>query len=154
MKATLSDPIGKSHTFDPIPPLQPHPTRPSKSLIPRNYHIKNNLTLKKWIDFLFLKTFHSFSLNIWTVKWLYNQAVWLMWAITIFTPWCQNSYRRAPIFTWLSYTMLYSQGLKPPPCSAGEIRVLRGPMGLIPIFFRSYQSSLYLQTFLLLDLWS
>ena len=53
----------------------------------------------------------------------------------IFTPLRQNSYLIVSIFTWLSYTMFYCHGHKPPPCSGEQNLVLCGPMRSYPNFF-------------------
>ena len=67
----------------------------------------------------------------------------------IFTPWCQNSYHKAPIFNRKTYSIAMGTNhhlaaiLKSGPT---------WPQGILSHFFQDIHGYVYLQTFLLNDL--
>ena len=89
------------------------------------------------------KTFHTFNLNrlithVTNVGYNINR---------IFTPWCQNSYCKVPILNRKTYSI--AMGTNHHLAALNKLGSHVAPWGPTPIFFRGYESSLHLQTFLL-----
>ena len=91
------------------------------------------------------KTFHTFNLNrlithVTNVGYNINR---------VFTTWCQNSYRKVPIFNRKTFPMAGTDHHLATILKSGSYVAPGGP---IPNFFRAIEGSVYLQTFLLNDL--